>query len=66
MIFEETIKFLNEILYFLLYMFVIKINKLYIYIYILHKPNLKKLFKRICEYFCPLLYIIPQKVYYTT
>lgn len=36
MIFEETIKFLNKILYFLLYVLLTKINKFskyYIYIY---------------------------------
>lgn len=82
MIFEETIKFLNEILYFLLYILLTNINRFYIYIYqniiyifninitytytyyicILHKPNLRKLFKRICEYFYPLLYYTTRSV----
>lgn len=82
MIFEETIKFLNEILYFLLYILLTKINRFYIYIFqniiyifninitytytyyicILHKPNLRKLFKRICEYFYPLLYYTTRSV----
>lgn len=62
MIFEETIKFLNKILYFLLYILLTKINKFskyYIYIYIYHLYHeYNTLEKYICITFYKKVFLI--------